>query len=172
MDDYTFEQQDDHQTTIGGVLVSPLSATNNVVLDENNYLGHREFFARYPDPSALSSSMPMYWTEFGDQIYFNCPVNVAYVLTQRYFRIPTDMSANDDVPDVPVTFRELLELWALYRAEKYRGNHDVAATYKQEFEDGLEAMVLKFAPATSVGPTIWRDVRRSVNRQDEFYDSL
>lgn len=159
---FTYEQQTDHQATIGGVLVDPSATSNYWVMDEDNYLGHRDFFEEWPDPSIYPNGMPDRWTEFGDQIYFNRPVDKLYTFKQRYFRIPTDMSATTDVPDVPVTFRELLELWADYRGEKYRGNHDVAATYKQEFEDGLEAMALRHAPVISAGPTIARQTRRRV----------
>jgi hypothetical protein len=157
--EHTYEQQSDHEATIGGVLINPSATTSYWVMDETNYLGYREFFARNPDPSVNTNARPSEWTEFGDQIYFNCPVDKAYIFKQRYYRIPTDMTTDASVPDVPVTFRELLELWADYRGEKYRGNHDIAATYKQEFEDGLEAMAMRYGPVTSVGPTIARQTR-------------
>jgi hypothetical protein len=159
--EYTYEQQTDHQATIGGSLIDP--DNNNVItLDETNYMAHRDFFDQYGDPSIYSNNTPYNWTEFGDQIYFNCPVNKNYTFVQRYYRTPTPMSAGTDVPDVPETFRELLELWADYRGEKYRGNHDIAATYKQEFEDELENMVIKYSPVTGMGPTIARQTRRRV----------
>jgi hypothetical protein len=159
--DYTYEQQTDHQATIGGVLVDP-DNENKFVLDEDSYMAHRDFFNTYNDPSLYDNAMPYAWTEFSDQIYFNRPVDKAYTFIQRYYRTPTDMSSDSDVPDVPEEFRELLELWADYRGEKYRGNHDVAATYLQEFEDELENMVIKYAPVTGMGPTIARQTRKRV----------
>lgn len=158
--EYTYDQQSDHQATIGGVLVDPVDDTLRYTLtDDLTYLPHREFFEQFPDPSTETASRPTYWTEFGDQIYFNCPVDKAYVFTQRYFRVPTELTAPTDVPDAPAAFRELLELYALYRSEKYRQNHDVAATYKQDFEDGLESMALRFSSVTAVAPTTMRQTR-------------
>ncbi len=159
--EYTYEQQSDHQATIQIALADP--DNNNVMyFNDENYLSHRDFFSKYGDIESLDNSSPNEWTEFGDQIYFNRPVNKLYTMTQWYYRTPSEMSADTDVPDVPESFRELLELWAEYRAEKYRGNHDVAATYKQEFEDELEAMAVKYAPVTGMGPTIARQTRRRV----------
>lgn len=156
--EHTFEQQADHQSTIGGSLTD--LTTNNVVsIDEKNYLAPREFFKKYPDPSLLNSGMPTEWTEFGDQVYFNCPADKTYTFKQRYYRTPGTLSADADVPDVPETFRELLEDYAKFRAEKLRGNHDVAATYKQDFEDGLEEMTISYSSRTSVGLPVVRQYR-------------
>lgn len=158
---YTYEQQTDHQATIGGALIDP--DTNSVIdLNENNYLASRDFFNRYGDVSIFDNGQPSEWTEFGDQIYFNRPADKAYEFIQRYYRVPTDMESDSDAPDVPVAFREVLELWALYRAEKYRGNHDIAATYRQEFDDELEALIIHYAPVVGTGPTISRQTRRRV----------
>ena len=161
--DYTIEQQDDHQATINGILIDPVNTSRFVVLDDTNYMVHRQFFDEFPDPSTQQQGMPTYWTEFGDQIYFNIPVDKAYTFRQRYYRIPTDMSADTDVPDVPSVCRELLEMWALYRSEKYRQNHDIAATYLQEFEDELEDMVLRYAPVIQNGPVEMRNVRKRIS---------
>jgi hypothetical protein len=150
---YSYDQQADHQATIGGVLVDETNSTVQV-LNLDNYLGHREFFERFPDPSKNGRGMPAYWTEYGDEIIFDKPVDKAYTFKQRYYRAPAALTLPTDVPQVPEPFRELLEFYALYRAEKYRGNHDVAATYKQEFEDGLEGMVLRFSEVQQAGPVV------------------
>lgn len=158
--EYTYNQQTDHQQTIGGVLVDPDDSNVRVELDKYNFLTSIDFFDQYPDPATLDNNRPGCWTEFGNQIYFSCPVDKAYVFTQRYYRAPTELNDTNTTPDVPETFRELLETYALYRAEKYRGNHDVAATYKQDFEDGLEAMNIRYASTTLTTFPKTRGVRR------------
>lgn len=151
--EYAYDQQADHQATIGGVLID--ETNNNVfVLNDESYMGHREFFELYNDPATRSAGMPERWTEFGNEVLFDKPVNKAYTFKQRYFRTPTELTTGAQVPDVPASFRELLEFYALYRSEKYRGNHDVAATYKQDFEDGLETMVLRFSEVQQAGPVV------------------
>jgi hypothetical protein len=157
--EYTYDQQSDHQATIAGSVIDADNTGNRFLLNEETYVPYRNFFDLYPDPNLNTDSMPSAWTEFGDQVYFDCPVDIAYSFTQRYYRIPTDMDGEADVPDVPQAFRELLELYADYRSEKYRGNHDIAATYKQDFEDGLELMTLRYLPATEVGFTTLKNAR-------------
>lgn len=157
--DYTYAQQDDHEMTIGGSVSDPDNTNVRFTLDEDSYLASREFFDRYPDPSANTAGLPTAWTEFGNQVYFDRPADIQYTFQQRYYRTPTDMSADADVPDVPIAFRELLELYADFRSEKFRGNHDIAATYEQMFEDGLEAMALKYAGTVWTGPVKMRSKR-------------
>lgn len=146
---YTYNQQTDHQSTISGVVVDPGQASRRFVLDATTHLESAEFFERFPDAATTTSGLPSYWTEFGTQLYFDRPVDKAYIFSQRYYRVPVSLSSGTDVPTVPEAFRELLELYAAYRSEKYRGNHDVAATYKQDFEDGLENMVLRYSGSTT-----------------------
>lgn len=155
----TLAQQADHQITIDITLVDPTNTNQRVVLNRENYMLPDEYFATYPYASTYTSRMPSVWTEFGGLIYFDVPADQAYIFIQRYYRIPTDMEGSDSVPDVPSVFRELLELWADYRAEKYRGNHDVAATYKQEFEDELEQMAIRYSTGTMDGPVSYMSSR-------------
>lgn len=156
--DYTIAQQDDHQATIGGALID----SDNVVkfkFDENTYLPHREFFDLHPNPEDQDQAVPAHWTEYGELIYLSCPVDLAYDFKQRYYKFPAEMDDDADVPQVPQPFREALELYADYRSEKYRGNHDVAATYKQDFEDELEAMAQRYSGPTQVAPARVRQRR-------------
>lgn len=155
----TKTQQTDHQATIGGALIDPSDGNIIFKLDSDSYLPHREFFDQNPNAAAQTSGMPNCWTEYGGVMYFDRPTDKIYTFNQRYYRAPTAMSATTDVPDVPEAFRELLEFYASFRAEKYRGNHDIAATYLQQFEDGLEAMNLRFAAAVQVAPTTLRSQR-------------
>lgn len=142
----------DHQATIGGALIVQSSNAVALTLDETTFLPHREFFQRYPNPSEATAARPSTWTEYGTSMWFNCPSDATYDFNRRYYRTPTELTGNSDVPDLPAAFREALELYCLYRAEKYRGNHDVAATYLQDFEDELEAVSQRYSGPTQVAP--------------------
>lgn len=146
---YAYDQQPDHQATIGG----SVSFGNSQIfkLNSDTYLPSREFFELHIDPSLNAIGLPSAWTEYGNEIVFDRTPDKSYTIKQRYYRQPTIITGST-VPDVPESFRELLELYAVSKAEKYRGNHDVAATYKQDFEDGLENMNLRYSLATQTGP--------------------
>lgn len=148
----------DHESTIKIVLFDPSDNRNFYVFDEKNFVNPRDFFSDYPKASAFTSGLPSCWTEYGGLTYFNLPVDKAYDYSIWYHRYPTALSGNDDVPELPESYCGLLELWADYRGEKYRGNHDIAATYKQEFEDELESIAIKHASIID-GPTITRQTR-------------
>jgi hypothetical protein len=113
---HTVAQQTDHQATIGGTLIDPDDTSRRVVLNERNYLPHRQFFETFPDPATETAGMPSHWTEFGQDVYFNCPADKDYTFNQRYYKTATVLSAAGDIPSVPEAFRDLLELFALHRA--------------------------------------------------------
>ncbi len=149
---YAFDQQPDHQATIGGALVDETIKSTVFLLSDETRLESGEFFERYPDPATNPVGVPAAWTEYGDELLFNCPVDKAYTLRQRYYCEAPELSSPAQVPVVPRSFRSLLEDYAKAKAEKYRGNHDVGATYMQDFEDGLETMNLRYIDGLTMGP--------------------
>lgn len=56
------------------------------------YLDPIEFKRRFPNPSDLSSEAPTYYTIMVSEsvYYFNCPVDVAYVIYNHFYKIPDD----------------------------------------------------------------------------------
>lgn len=156
--EHTYEQQSDHQSTIGGSVTDPSNTDSYFLLNEESYMQPDDFFQAYPNPENNDRGMPTKWTEYGDQVYFNCPVDKAYTFKQRYYKVPASLVNPTDVPTVPEEFRETLEDYILYRSEKRRGNHDIAATYKQDYEDGLEAMVFRYT-GNHVAPAVMAHAR-------------
>lgn len=149
--EYTFEQQDDHELTTRLIMVHPTNA-NSYWNMTKWYLPSDTFFERFPSPEDNGSSQPVYWTEHGDQIYFNCPVNLAYELRQFYQRVPTELTADADVPDLPITFREAIVLGASYRCEEERDNYDIAAVLQNRFNDKVGDLIIRHANTTLTGP--------------------
>jgi hypothetical protein len=151
VDEHTYEQQDDHQTTAKLVIIHPTNTTS--YWDITKYRKTwEEFFDLFPSPEALDSSQPHYWTEYGNQIYFNCPANLAYTLKQFYQKIPTEITADADVPELPQNFREAIVLGASYRAEEERGNYDIAAVLQNRFNDRVSDLIMRLANDTMTGP--------------------
>lgn len=149
--EHTYKQQPDHQTTTKLILVHPTQATS--YWDITRYRKTWEqFFDIYPVPDALDNSQPVYWTEYGNQIYFNCPANLAYTLRQYYQKIPEELTADSDTPELPQNFREAIVLGAAYRCEEERGNYDIAAILQNRFNDRISDLMLRFANDTMVGP--------------------
>lgn len=139
------------QSTIQLVLTDDDDSDRHFVFDMSNYLLARDLYELFPVPANNDEAMPSYWSEYGGTMVFSCPLDDDYAYTLRFQRVPAELTATSDVPTVPEAFRELLEMYVLHRAEKYRGNHDVAATYKAEYDELLEQMTIRSIPASGAG---------------------
>jgi hypothetical protein len=149
--EYTYVQQDDHQITTRLILIHPTSTTSYWDMTKY-YRPHESFFNIFPAPDAQDNSQPAYWTEYGNQIYFNSPVNLAYTMRQYYQKIPTELSSDSSIPELPISFREALVLGAAYRCEEERDNYDIAATLQNRFNDRVADLMNRFANETMTAP--------------------
>lgn len=151
VDEHTYEQQSDHQTTTRLVIIHPTTPTS--FWDITKYRKNSDrFFDLYPAPENQDGSQPHTWTEYGNQIYFSAPVDLAYTLKQFYQRLPIELTADADVPDLPRNFREAIILGASYRCEEERQNYDIAGVLQNRFNDRISDLIMRFANDTLVGP--------------------
>lgn len=157
---YTYEQQEDHQTTTKLILLNPDTPTSHWDMTDSRK-PWEDFFSIWPAPDTQNESQPSAWSEYGDQIYFNCPVNLAYILRQFYQKIPDDLENDSDVPELPKNFREAIVLGASYRVEQERDNYDIAGVLQNNFGDRVSDLIMRFpndtlaGPDTIVMPTSW-----------------
>lgn len=149
--EYTYEQQSDHQTTRKLIMLDPDTPTSHWDLTKYRKTS-TDFFNTFPAPDTQDNAQPSFWTEYGDQIYFNCPVDKAYTLRQYYQKIPTELSGDTDVPELPVNFREAIILGAAYRCEEERGNFDIAAVLQNRFDARTGDLIMRFGNSTMAGP--------------------
>lgn len=147
----TYNNPSDHDSTARLILVHPTDSTKYW-----NITSYRkepdEFFETYPAADNLDNSQPIYWTEYGNTIHFNCPSDLAYHVRQHYQKIPTELSADADVPELPWTFREAIVLGASYRCEEERQNYDIAGVLQNRFNDKISDLIMRFANDTLAGP--------------------
>lgn len=147
----TYDNPDDLESTQRLILVHPTSSTRYW-----NITRYRKdpdvFFDVYPAPDNLSNSQPIFWTEYGNKIYFNCPSDLAYLVRQHYQKIPTELTGDSDVPELPLLFREAIVLGASYRCEEERQNYDIAGILQNRFNDKTSDLIMRFANDTMSEP--------------------
>lgn len=149
--DNTYTNPADHQSTARLILVHPTTDTTH--WDITKYRKKNdEFFDLWPAPDTLDNSQPVYWTEYGNKIYFDCPSDLAYVVRQHYQRFPTELDDDADVPDLPRNFREAIVLGASYRCEEERDNYDIAGVLQNRFNDKVSDQIMAQANDTMTGP--------------------
>lgn len=64
--------------------------------------------------------------------------DAAYELIYEYYRLPVDMTFQDDVPTVPEQFRYVIVDGAMYHAWNFKGSPDAAQGYENRFYQGIK----------------------------------
>ena len=64
----------------------------------------------------------------------------AYVVKYTYFKVPTELSASDDVPEVPVQYKNILIDGAMYHMYMMRDNIEQSDRSARAFEEGIDQM--------------------------------
>lgn len=116
-----------------------------------------ELSRQYPDPfdtTAHPASYPMYWTWDGvtPKVY-PTPAG-AYTFLLRFFKKPTELTDDDDVPEVPSEFSELLVSGAAYRILQVKDNYDQAAIHQNKYDELLQKFVVRYTQPQVGTPTI------------------
>jgi hypothetical protein len=92
-----------------------------------------------------------YYTVFAGQVFYSLPElgendDDYYELTLYYLAKPVAMTQDTDVPIIPAEFGEILVLGAQVRAERKRDNFDYAAIYKNDYDELVTNMKLRYCP--------------------------
>lgn len=115
-----------------------------------------------PDPTdttAYPSNVPQYWYYYEDTIRVFPAPNEAYTLTMRYWKKPTELTADADVPEIPSEFQELLVVGASYRVMQVKDNYDQAGILQNKNDEILQKLVVKYSVKQTGLP-----VRMRINR--------
>lgn len=120
-----------------------------------------------PDPddeTANPRGAPQYWYFYAETIRVYPEPDAAYTLTLRYYKKPTLLSADADVPDLPSEFEELLVVGAAYRVLQVKDNYDQAGILQNKYDEILQKLVVKYSQPQVGKPTIMRINRRALGK--------
>jgi hypothetical protein len=132
-------------------LVNTTSGQETVV----PYKDYTELDLMFPDQDDTTrnaSGTPMYWYKYGNTIkLFPAPAG-AYTLTLRYYKRPTVLTNDSDVPDIPAEFLELLVTGAGYRVLQVKDNYDQAAILENKYHELLQKLVVRYSQDQTGSP--------------------
>lgn len=114
------------------------------------YKNVKEIDFTYPDPTDTTvnpSNIPNYWYLYGNTIRLYPAPNAAYTATLRYYKRPTELDEDADVPEIPTEFQELLVLGASYRILQTKDNYDQAAVLENKYMELLQKMASRYSLA-------------------------
>jgi hypothetical protein len=129
-------------------LVDTTSGQEKVI----NFIDADELETMYGDIADTVShpnGQPLYWYWEGDNIKLFPAPALAYTLKLRYWKKPTILSADDDVPELPSNFEEALIEGATYRVLQVKDNYDQAAIHQNQFEEHVLKAVVRFSTPQS-----------------------
>lgn len=121
----------------------------------------------YPDPddtTAHPSNVPEFIYSYAETIRTYPKPNDAYTGTLRYYKKPTLLSSDSDVPEIPSEFEELLVVGAAYRVLQIKDNYDQAAILENKYEELLQKLVVKYSQPQIGTPTIMRINRNGLGQ--------
>lgn len=126
----------------------------------------REMDLLYPDyeDSSSATGAPTDAFKYAQTIKVRPEPDQAYTLTLRYYKKPTILSADADVPSIPSEFEELLVAGAAYRVMQVKDNYDQAGILENKYKELLDKLVMKYTRNQTGQPTIMRINRVSVGK--------
>lgn len=110
------------------------------------YRDIREMDRYYPDEddtTAHPAGQTLYWYFYAETIKIFPVPDKAYTFSLRYYKKPTLLSVDGDVPSIPSQFQELLVVGAAYRVLQVKDNYDQAAIMQNKFDEILDKLVMQ-----------------------------
>ena len=144
---WPFREVTDTITTVGGTQEYTLSteftdidAQNiiSVTVQDNNtklvYWPYNQLRANQPNFAQVGSSVPQrYYIKAGKIGLWPAPAD-AYTVVVDYYKVPTELSADADVPIVPIAYRESLVQYALGLEHDFNSDPDLAVKASNRYE--------------------------------------
>ena len=131
------------------------------------YKNYKEIDFTYPDPtdtSANPSNVPNCWYLYGNTIRLYPAPNSDYTVTLRYYKRPTELEDDADVPEVPSEFQEALILGAAYRVLQTKDNYDQAAVLENKYFELLTKLASRYSLAQTGHATQMRINRHALEQ--------
>jgi len=113
------------------------------------------------------TGQPNSWYIFDGVInIYPTPVS-ADTIKLRYYKKPTEVNSDIDVPEIPSEFSEMLIVGASYRVMQVKDNYDQAGILQNKYDEILDKLVAKYSQSQVSRPTIMR-INRNANSKTSF----
>ncbi len=99
-----------------------------------------------------SSGRPQLYTVIGNQITLWPTPDGAYSLSLRYWRLPQDMVADGDEPEIPAQYHEVLVAYAMWKAYLRENDYQAATVWEAAWEKEIAKMRGEVQHDTFEGP--------------------
>jgi hypothetical protein len=118
----------------------------------------------YSTFNSTDGNQPTAWYKFEGTINLTPTPPVAQDVKVRYYKKPTVINDDNDVPEFPSQFEEILVSGAAYRVLQVKDNYDQAAVHQNKYDENLLKMVVRYSQSQVGTPTLMRINRRHVGK--------
>lgn len=108
---------------------------------------------------------PVCWYYYAETINVHPTPTDDYDVTLRYYKRPTELSGDSDVPEVPSEFEEILVVGAAYRVMQVKDNYDQAGILQNKYDELLDKLVQRYSQAQVGKPTVMRINRYATSKK-------
>jgi len=112
----------------------------------------RSFFRQHNDIANAPAGSITQWALYGGNVLLSAPTDVDYTMTMFYIKKPTTLKQDDDVPELPEEFEELLVLGAFMRIQNRNEDFDLAKETFAEYTRQLNLLVGRYGFREANGP--------------------
>lgn len=121
-------------------------------------------YPNYENSSLYPNNVPTEWYFYADTIKVFTKPNLPYTAKLRFYKKPTLLSSDSDVPELPSEFVELLVVGAAYRVLQVKDNYDQAGVLQNKYDEILQKLVAKYSQAQVGAPTVMRINRYAMGK--------
>ena len=104
------------------------------------------------DSLPASTGRPSAYAVLGNSLTLYATPDGVYPLELRYWKLPADMSADSDTPEIPVQYHELLVAYAMRKAYLRENDYQAAQVWQQVWAEGILKMRGEVQHDTFDGP--------------------
>lgn len=131
------------------VITAPDGTQKNIT---NSRLRYQDFLAKYPTPANNTPSAIGEWMSYAGKLYASAKTDQAYQMDTFYIKKPTVLEQDEDVPDLPEEFQELLVLGAYKLVLERNEDFDMAAVIGDQYTEQIEQLVDRYGFRVINGP--------------------
>jgi hypothetical protein len=149
-----------HQKTKGLRIIAPEGYDSDITRGYIPWARFRAVFRQ--DPDYYSENQLLWWSIYNTDIVFAFNSDRTYTLEQDYLIAPVVMEEDNDVPEIPEEFQEILVLGAYVRALEVNDDNDIAQYQLGKKNLLVQAMLKRLAPQQSGKTLIVRNSYRGI----------
>jgi hypothetical protein len=126
------------------------------------YLPYNRFREAFRPPQYYTDNQLRWWTIYDDSVIFSNNADASYTLEHDYLKAPDALVNNEDVPELPEAYGEILVLGAMIRCHELNEDNDIAAYQLAKKNQLVSAMLKRVSPQQSAKTGILRNSRRGL----------